>query len=79
MSYTLHLPPAEIEARLAHNVNMYENSRWPNDTTRNLAEHWRECRDKFVEYQAGRITLADLPSDVRTMGWKMPAWGTYGT
>jgi len=76
---SLHLPLAEIESRIVHNVAMYANAKWPSDTTRNLEAHWRDCLDKLQAYKAGRITLAGLPSDVRTMGWKMPEWGTYGT
>lgn len=75
----LHLPPAEIEARIIHNVAMYANAKWPSDTTRNLAGHWRDCLHKFHDYQEGRIALADLPLDVRTMGWSMPEWGTRGS
>ena len=76
---TLHLEPAEIESRLVANVAMYDNAKWPSDTTRNLANHWRDCLEKFQAYQAGRIALADLPLPVREMGWEMPSWGTYGT
>lgn len=79
MTQALCLPPGEIERRLAHNVQMYDNAKWPSATTRNLADHWRDCLHKFHAYQEGRITLAELPSDVRSMGWTMPAWGTYGT
>lgn len=75
----LYLAPSEIESRIIGNVSMYENSRWPNATTRMLADHWRDCLHKFHDYQEGRITLAQLPSDVREMGWIMPSWGTYGT
>lgn len=76
---TLHLTPAEIEQRLAHNVAMYDNAKWPSATTRNLADHWRDCLHKFTDYQEGRITLAELPLAVREMGWTMPAWGTRGS
>lgn len=76
---TLHLAPSEIESRLIDNVAMYENAKWPNGTTRNLANHWRECLHKFHDYQEGRIGLAELPLDVRELGWQMPAWGTYGS
>lgn len=76
---TLHLAPSEIESRIVHNVDMYANAKWPSATTRNLAAHWLECLHKFHDYQEGRITLAQLPSDIREMGWQMPEWGTRGT
>lgn len=76
---SLHLPPAEIERKILANLAMYEGAKWPNNTTRNLADHWRDCLHKFTDYQEGRIALADLPLDVREMGWTMPAWGTYGS
>lgn len=79
MSQTLHLPPAEIESRLVHNVQLYENDKRGLEINRALADHWRDCLHKFHAYQEGRIALADLPYDVKTMGWTMPAWGTYGT
>lgn len=75
MTQGLHLTPAEIERRLLVNVQMYERSKWPSDTTRNLADHWRDCLRKFYDYQEGRLALADLPLAVREMGWTMPAWG----
>ena len=71
----LHLPPAEIEARIIQNVQMYERDKRGLQIYRDLADHWRECLHKFHAYQEGRIDLADLPSDVRSMGWKMPEWG----
>lgn len=79
MSQTLYLAPSEIEARIIRNVAMYENDRRGLEINRVLADHWRECLHKLHAYQEGRIALADLPSDVRSMGWTMPAWGTYGT
>jgi hypothetical protein len=75
----LHLPPAEIERKILANVEMYANAKWPNATSRMLADHWRDCLHKFHDYQEGRITLADLHPDVREMGWTMPAWGTRGS
>lgn len=75
----LHLEPAEIERKCLANLKMYEQAKWPSDTTRNLAGHWRANLEAIQAYQAGRIALADLPLPVREMGWKMPEWGTYGT
>lgn len=79
MSQTLHLSPAEIEARIIHNVAMYENDKRGLEINQVLADHWRDCLHKFHAYQEGRISLAELPYDVKTMGWTMPEWGTYGT
>lgn len=79
MTQALHLPPAEIERRLLDNVAMYEHSRWPNATTRMLANHWRDCLHKFHAYQEGKIERQGLPLDVLQMGWAMPEWGTRGT
>ncbi len=76
---SLHLPPAEIERKILANVAMYEGAKWPSATTRNLADHWRACLHKCHDYQEGRIGWADLPLDIREMGWTMPAWGTYGS
>jgi hypothetical protein len=76
---TLHLPPAEIERKILANLEMYQGARWPSDTTRNLADHWRDCLHKLHAYQEGRIGLAELPLAVREMGWTMPAWGTRGS
>jgi hypothetical protein len=76
---TLHLPPAEIERKLLANLSLYENTKRPSDTTRNLADHWRYCLEKLRDYQEGRIALAELPLAVKEMGWTMPEWGTYGT
>lgn len=76
---TLHLAPSEIEKRIVDNVAMYENTKWPNATSRMLVDHWRDCLEKFKAYQRGEIGLKQLPSDIREMGWSMPTWGTYGT
>jgi hypothetical protein len=76
---TLHLEPSEIERRCRENLAMYEGAKWPSETTRNLAQHWRENLESIQAYQMGRIDLAGLPLAVRELGWKMPDWGTYGT
>lgn len=76
---SLHLPADEIERKCLANLMMYEQAKWPSDTTRNLADHWRENLQAIRDYQSGRIGLADLPLPVREIGWTMPAWGTYGT
>lgn len=76
---SLHTTPQEIERKCLENLAMYENAKWPSDTTRNLADHWRENLQAIRDYQAGRIDLAGLPLAVREIGWTMPAWGTYGT
>jgi hypothetical protein len=75
----LYLTPGEIESRLVANVAMYENDKRGLAINTVLADHWRDCLHKFHDYQEGRIALAELPLDVREMGWTMPAWGTYGT
>lgn len=75
MTQGLHLPPGEIERKILANLEMYQGARWPNATTQNLANHWRDCLHKFTDYQEGRISLAELPLAVREMGWTMPAWG----
>lgn len=76
---SLHTTPQEIERKCLENLAMYEGAKWPSDTTRNLADHWRENLEAIRAYQSGRITLADLPLPVREIGWQMPEWGTYGT
>jgi hypothetical protein len=73
------MPPAKIERRILSNIAMYENSKWPTDTTRNLAHHWRDCLKALHAYQEGKIERQQVPLDVLEMGWKMPEWGTYGT
>lgn len=72
---TLHLPPAKIERRILANIAMYEDSKWPNDTTRMLAQHWKDCLKALHDYQEGKITRQAVPLDVLQMGWEMPAWG----
>lgn len=71
----LHLPPAKIERRIMANIAMYENTPRPTDTTRNLAQHWRDCLKALHDYQEGRTDSKDLPLAVKEMGWQMPAWG----
>lgn len=75
MTHKLHLTPADIEARLARNIAMYRDDPRPLPINQVLAEHWTDCLHKFQAYQEGRIGLAELPSDVLSMGWVMPAWG----
>lgn len=75
MSYALHLPPAEIEARLVHNVAMYQDTPRPSATTKMLAAHWTDCLHKFHAYQEGKLDRQALPLDVLQMGWTMPEWG----
>jgi hypothetical protein len=75
MTQALHPTPAEIERRLADNVRMYEEDPRGLAINKTLADHWRECLHRFHDYQEGRIDLAELPYDVRTMGWTMPSWG----
>lgn len=76
---TLHLAPAKIERRILSNIAMYENTPRPSDTTRNLAQHWRDCLKALHAYQEGHISRQQVPLDVLEMGWKMPEWGTHGT
>ena len=71
----LHLPPAEIERICLANLHAHENALYPNEGTRAMAEHWRECLKALHAYQEGRITRLQLPWDVRSMGEKMPEWG----
>lgn len=72
---SLYLPPAEIERKILANVRMYEEDPRGLAINETLANHWRDCLHKLHEYQEGRIALAELPLDVREMGWTMPTWG----
>ena len=71
----LHLPPAEIERKLLADLKMYEETPFPNDGTRCAAEECRQWLKALHDYQEGRITLAELPYAITSMGWKMPEWG----